>query len=57
MSGHSVVTNIALKINMSIFRVGRVKEFADAKCDFLAKLFPAARNNSKIGKKYVLIGS
>ena len=40
------ITLYLLKNNLSIFRAGRVEEFAAAaKCDFLAKLVPAARNN------------
>ena len=39
------------KNNLSIFRAGRVEEFAAAKCHFLTKLVLAARNNKvKLGK-------
>ena len=41
---HSVITNVVLKINLSILRSGRVKEFAAAKCDFFGQI-SAARNN------------
>ena len=42
---------------MSIFLAGRFEDFATAKCDFLAKLVPAARKNKVKFWKYVLMGS
>ena len=50
MSGHSVVTNIALKINMSIFRVDSVKEFAAAKCVSWPNCFLPPGITVKLGK-------